>query len=179
MSTATTVPENFGSGGSGLTPNGSAGKPSLKDILKDHETQINNGTFAPLSDTDPVAVGAAAAEGVATEASRQDHVHADPQRAAAGTNLTDADETVAVADGLWRKLPTLTGNRSKTLDPTGAAAGDQLTVTRTSTAANTCAFVNGGPGAGTLLTMPASKVAFAKFQFDGTNWALREVGVGS
>ncbi len=27
------IPENFGSGGSGLTPNGSSGSPSLADIL--------------------------------------------------------------------------------------------------------------------------------------------------
>lgn len=97
----------------------------------------------------------------------------------AGTALTDGDENVSVAGGAWRTIPTLTGNRTKTLVTTGSPkAGDQITITRTSTAANTVAIVNGGPGAGTLYTMVVSKVAFVKVQFDGTNWALREVGSG-
>lgn len=97
----------------------------------------------------------------------------------AGTNLTDtASQTIQITDtnGRWRKLPTLSQNGTLTLGTTGAVAGDQIEVTRTATGAFTYAIVNGGPGAGTLATFPASKVASAKFQFDGTNWALRSIG---
>lgn len=106
----------------------------------------------------------------------------DAEHAAAGANIADADGTIQLAEGAWRKIPTLTGNRSITLGVAGATppvAGEQITITRLSTAANTAAIINGGGGAGTLYTFPASKNGFAKFQFDGTDWALREVGVGS
>lgn len=103
----------------------------------------------------------------------------DSEHAAAGADLADADATIQIGDGAWRKMPTLTANRSVTLGTTGAAAGDQITITRTSTAAFTLAVVNGGAGAGTLHTLPASKAGSIKCQFDGTNWAMREVGVGS
>jgi hypothetical protein len=143
------------------------------------KADIEGLTAASLSAADPANVGAVADDGAAATASKSDHVHADPNRAAAGTNVADSDNTIAVGAGLWRKMPTVTGNRSITLGTTGAAAGDQMTVTRTSTAANTVVFINGGSGAGTLYTMPASKVAFARFQFDGVDWSLRECGVGS
>lgn len=101
--------------------------------------------------------------------------------AAAGTALTDADATIAVAAGKWRKMPaaTLSANRAITLGTTGAVADDQIQVTRLDVGAFTLAFVNGGAGAGTLYTMPVSKLAHAVFQFDGTNWALRSFGLGS
>lgn len=35
MPSSVVIPSNFGSGGSGLTPNNSAGAPSLKSILDD------------------------------------------------------------------------------------------------------------------------------------------------
>lgn len=98
----------------------------------------------------------------------------------AGANLADADATITKAQGSWRKLPaaTLSANRAVTLGTTGANPGDQITVTRLDLTAFTLAFINGGAGAGTLYTMPVSKLGWAKFQFDGTNWALREFGVG-
>jgi hypothetical protein len=153
----------------------------LRAIATAAKADIEGLTAASLSDVAPVATGAAAVAGVAATASRSDHVHADPQRLAAGANLADADATIAVAAGLWRKVPsaTLTANRAITLGTTGAAAGDQITVTRLGTEAYTLAFINGGAGAGTLHTLPASKVGFVKAQFDGSNWALREAGVGS
>lgn len=100
------------------------------------------------------------------------------QDTAAAVALADSTETITIAQGPWRVASAaLTANRTKTLSPTGATAGDQITITRTEgAAAFTLAVVNGGPGAGTLFTMPASKVNYAKFQFDGANWALREMG---
>ncbi len=59
-----------------------------------------------------------------------------------------------------------------TLGATGAVAGDLFRLIRTSTSAQTYAVVNGGPGAGTLITLPVSKIACAQFIFDGTNWQL-------
>lgn len=95
-----------------------------------------------------------------------------------GSNLTDASVSITVAQGKWRALPasTLTTGRTITLSTTGAALNDQITITRLDATANTLAVVNGGAGAGTLLTMPVSKVNFGVFQFDGTNWALRACG---
>lgn len=111
-------------------------------------------------------------------ASSADATFLDSTHGAAGANLTDADATIQITAGAWRKLPaaTLSAGRALTLGTTGAVAGDQITVTRLDATANTYAVINGGAGAGTLLTMPASKVNFGLFQFDGTNWALRACG---
>lgn len=96
---------------------------------------------------------------------------------AAGTDLTDtATQTIQSSQGDWRKLPVLGQGGTLTLGTTAAVAGDQITITRTDVSAFTYAIVNGGAGAGTLLTMPVSKICSAKFQFDGTNWALRDLG---
>lgn len=281
MTTLTTIPNEMGSGGAHLAPDGAAGSPTLKEILEEHKaaieglsgsaagavivaraattadrsltglTNTNLDGVTPVAgdvilvraNTDPVenglyvaaagawtrmkdsenadvlksgllvqveegstladklyalttndpfvvgtdaiafaestAKGAVATTSAAGLMSAADKAFLDSEHEAAGTAIGDADGNIAIAGGKWRVLATLSGNRSYTLQTTGAVAGDQITVTRTSTAANTAAFINGGPGAGTLLTMPNSKVAFAKFQFDGTNWALREVGVGS
>jgi hypothetical protein len=102
----------------------------------------------------------------------------DAIRSPAGANLTDAAVTIQRSQGMWRKMPaaTLTANRIVTLGTTGAVAGDQIEVTRLDLGAFTLAFLNGGAGAGTLYTMIASKLGWAKFQFDGTNWALRAFG---
>lgn len=110
----------------------------------------------------------AASAGVATEA--QDN--------AAAVAVADGNLTITKAQGQVRKVPpaTLTANRTLTLDPTGYAAGEKVKITRLGTEAFTLAVVNGGPGAGTLVTLPVSKVAFAQFGFDGTNFALEEVG---
>lgn len=95
-----------------------------------------------------------------------------------GADLTDAAVTITIAQGRWRVLPAaiLSANRIITLGTTGAAAGDRIEITRLDAGAFTLAFVNGGAGAGTLVTLPVSKVNFARFYFDGTNWLLMAVG---
>ena len=102
----------------------------------------------------------------------------DNSHGTAGAALTDAPATITVAQGKWRVLPaaTLSATRAFTLGTTGAVAGDQITITRLDTTANTITVVNGGAGAGTLATLPVSTTGFVKAQFDGTNWALREIG---
>jgi hypothetical protein len=93
---------------------------------------------------------------------------------AMGASLTDADQTLVIGDGGRRVLPdsTLTDNRTKTLGTSGAVAGDVIEIARLDTEAFTMAIVNGGPGAGTLLTFPVSTMLYGCFKFDGTNWAL-------
>lgn len=150
---------------------------ALIDVATAAKADIDANVTASISATTPENVGAAGSAGVSTDVSASDHVHADPNRAAAGANLTDtATQTIQITGGTWRKLPTLGQGGTLTLGTVGAVAGDQIEITRTDTSAFTYAVVNGGTGAGTLLTFPASKIGSAKFQFDGTDWALRSVG---
>ena len=97
-----------------------------------------------------------------------------------GTALTDT-ATTTVQRGGKRTSFLLAGTMSQgetvTLGTTGAVAGDIIRIIRTSTSAQTCAVVNGGVGAGTLVTLPASKVNFAEARFDGTNWLFHACGV--
>lgn len=90
----------------------------------------------------------------------------------AGTALADADASIAVADGRKRTIPaaTLSASRTITLATTNALAGDIIEITRLDTTANTVAIVNGGPGAGTIATMPVSARSFIACRFDGANW---------
>lgn len=92
-----------------------------------------------------------------------------------GDDLTDADVTITIGQGGWRRLPaaTLSANRTATLAITNAAAGDILDLTRLDVGAFTFALVNGGPGAGTLCTFPVSARAWARLYFDGDNWLHR------
>ena len=97
-----------------------------------------------------------------------------------GANLGDAAVTLNWSDGLRRVLPaaTLTANRIITFgvvagaDGRLARAGDRLVVTRLDAGAFTLAFVNGGPGAGTMATLVASKVGFFEAEFDGVDWGM-------
>ncbi len=95
-----------------------------------------------------------------------------------GAVLTDANATLQVGEGFWRRLPaaTLSDNRTLTLGTTNAAAGDVIEITREDVGAYTVAVVNGGPAAGTLLTFPVSEKWHARFYFDGTNWVARAAG---
>ncbi len=95
------------------------------------------------------------------------------------TSLTDGDVSVAIGTATWFKLPaaTLSANHTVTLATTGAIAGDQITITRLDATAHTYSVIDGGSGTPTLFVMPNSKVNFAKCQFDGTNWFLKECGV--
>jgi hypothetical protein len=92
-----------------------------------------------------------------------------------GANLTDASVTIQITAGTWRALPasTLSANRTLTLGTTGAAAGDEIYIQREDAGAYTYAIVNGGAGAGTLVTMPVSLPGGAVLRFDGTNWAKK------
>lgn len=95
-----------------------------------------------------------------------------------GADLTDASVTITVGQGAWRRLPaaTLSSNRTVTLGTTNAREGYVLELTRLDVGAYTLAVVNGGSGAGTLLTMPVSSRYWARFYFDGTDWLLRAGG---
>lgn len=95
-----------------------------------------------------------------------------------GANITGTGGTIQWSDGLRRVNTALSGAGTITLGVAAGAdgrlptAGDRLEITRTDVTANTLAIVNGGPGAGTLCTLVASKQGFAVVEFDGTNWEL-------
>jgi hypothetical protein len=92
------------------------------------------------------------------------------------TNLSNGDALI-IAPG-WYVLPagTLSANHTATLETGGVfVAGSQVTITRQDTTAHTYQIINGGVGGGTW-TLPASTFGFIKCQFDGTNWAMREIG---
>lgn len=92
-----------------------------------------------------------------------------------GAALTDADQTLQIGEGVHRSQETaLTVNRSKTLGTTGASLGHIIWIHRLEAAAFTLAVINGGVGAGTLLTMPVSERHSAAFRFDGTDWVLEQ-----
>lgn len=128
----------------------------------------------PAPTAQAVAVFAAMDTGALAQKSAGDQVT--PLRPGlVGALLTDGNETLTVADGVHRTLPTLTGARTKTLGTSGAALGHVIEIHRVGLpATNTSAVVNGGPGAGTLFTFPAGELYTASFRFDGTNWALSE-----
>ncbi len=93
---------------------------------------------------------------------------------AMGAALTDASPTINIGDGGRRVLPasTLSANRTITLGTTSAVLGNVIEITRLDVGAFTVAVVNGGAGAGTLMTFAVSAREYASFRFDGTNWQL-------
>lgn len=96
-----------------------------------------------------------------------------------GTALTDTATTTVQRAGVRTSFllaGTMSQGETITLGTTGAVAGDLIKIIRTSVSAQTCAIVNGGAGAGTLFTMPASKVNFFVAQFNGTNWLVDMMG---
>jgi hypothetical protein len=97
----------------------------------------------------------------------------------AGTALTDTATTTvnrAAKRTSFLLAGTMTQGETITLGTVGAVQGDQIKIIRTSTSAQTAAIVNGGAGAGTLVTLPASKINFAVATFNGTNWLLDMCG---
>jgi hypothetical protein len=99
----------------------------------------------------------------------------------AGTDLTNADLSKAPATDAASvyTLPaaTLSANHTLTLATTGSpATGLVVTVVRRDLTAHTYAVINGGVGAGTLLTFASAPATAqgAKFKFDGTDWSLVE-----
>lgn len=95
-----------------------------------------------------------------------------------GADLGDTTETLTVAGKLLRyvQAAVLAANRTKTLGVTGAQLGQVLRIVRLDVGAFTLAFVNGGPAAGTITTLPASQRWFADFRFDGADWRLLGAG---
>lgn len=91
-----------------------------------------------------------------------------------GTNLTNtASQTVNVVPGATQTrylMGTMGQNSTVTLGTTGAVVGDIVRIVSTNAAAFTLAVVNGGPGAGTLATIVASKPGYVQAYFNGTNW---------
>lgn len=81
-------------------------------------------------------------------------------------------ETIQIAQGNVRWIDATTGASTLTLGTTDAVAGDWIAIARANTGAHTVAVVNGGAGAGTLMTMSVSKAAGCVVVFDGTNWRL-------
>jgi len=91
---------------------------------------------------------------------------------AAVATFTAGALTIQVGEGRFRYVDATAANSTLTLGTTGAKAGDTLDIARATAGAHTVAIVNGGAGAGTLMTMTASKVAGCRVAFDGTNWRL-------
>ncbi len=117
--TLTDIPDDFGSGGSGLAPKG-AGSPALvtflqehKDGLEDHEdrlTTVEDLTTSPLSDVAALTPSGAAGAGVAAAASRADHQHGD----IAATEL-DATFAATKVGSLVATAAAETGGNSRTV----------------------------------------------------------------
>lgn len=93
-----------------------------------------------------------------------------------GADLLDADATILIGGGAWRVIPAgrLTASRTLSLSTENAQPGDRITFTRLDTGAFTVTLVNGGPGAGTLATLPVSAKSFATVQLSGADWAPRK-----
>jgi|GEM_PF-3899532 len=58
----------------------------------------------------------------------------------------------------------------------GESTGDTMCISKTNLGANAIAVINGGPGAGTIGTIPANSRGFVVARFDGTNWIFSEGG---
>ena len=87
-----------------------------------------------------------------------------------------ATATIKVGGKRWRRIPVgaLSANATLTLSTENAVAGDWIEFTRLDVGAYTVAIVNGGAGAGTLVTFPVSARAHAVAYFNGTDWLVRD-----
>lgn len=98
-------------------------------------------------------------------------------RGTIGANLTDADETLALADGVNRSIQagTLTASRVKSLSVAGASNAARLWIYRYDVSANTVDVHN---AAGSVIfTFPASQAYGAGFFYDGqftNDWIIYE-----
>lgn len=92
-----------------------------------------------------------------------------------GSDLTNANVSVDVADGVWHVLPdgTLSTARIATLVSAGAALGDEHEFTLLDDSANTYTLANGGTSGGNVFVKPTGEKAFVRVCFDGTDWILR------
>lgn len=88
-----------------------------------------------------------------------------------GADLADlASQTITVAGDFWRTIPVIGQTSTITLGTTNAEEGDRIEITRTDASAFTLAIINGGTGAGTLVTFPTSLPGSGEFYFNGTDW---------
>lgn len=91
---------------------------------------------------------------------------------AAGSNLTDADQTIQWSTtDTYRRMPatTTTVTRAKTLGTTNAVAGSTWVLDFYSQG-NDVTIVNGGSGAGTIDTITAGTKVRYVARYDGVNW---------
>ncbi len=89
--------------------------------------------------------------------------------------ILGSGETKSVSDGSnFINFPAIaiTANSTVTLSVVDMTLGEEVQVVRTDGAAFTLAVINGGPGAGTMYTFPASQKRRATFRFDGTDLVL-------
>lgn len=95
-----------------------------------------------------------------------------------GSNLTNADQTLTVADGCEFTMPagTTSANRDKTLDDAGAVAGQRM-VFYINAQGNNVVFKNTGSISNTLYTVTAGAKLLLVFEFDGLNWGAPGIGV--
>lgn len=105
--------------------------------------------------------------------------------AAIGTALGNADSNIDFTLAKRVILPSVPNTASHTYTLLSAAnsaqgaaalyplyAGARREITVLDTAAFTKVFVNGGPAAGTLATIVASKVGYIEVEWNGTDWTL-------
>jgi hypothetical protein len=99
-----------------------------------------------------------------------------PVQGPKGPNLTDPDVPLLVENGSWYYLPkeTLKMDDTIILVATGAAVGNVMTIVREDTSAHTLTVVDGDISGPTLLTLPRSRRAKARFRFSSTRWELLE-----
>lgn len=99
-----------------------------------------------------------------------------PASDAGGDISASPAQTLTLAGGGWYTIPagTLTEDIVLTLGTANAEAGDCFEITRLDVSAFTVTIVNGGPAAGTLVTLPGSTRAFAKACFNGADCRLRD-----
>jgi hypothetical protein len=99
-----------------------------------------------------------------------------PVQGLKGPNLTASDATLTVENGSWYYLPkgTLNTDRTVTLAPTRAIAGNVITIVREDTSAHMLTVVDGSANGSPLLILPGARRGGARFKFDGTMWELFE-----
>jgi hypothetical protein len=93
-----------------------------------------------------------------------------------GTDIS-ATGPVVIGGGTIYEIGSLAGNIVLTFGTTGAVEGHEITLVRTGTTAHTVQCINGGAGAGTMCTLPASTAGVATFVYVNANWRLKHVSL--
>jgi hypothetical protein len=90
-----------------------------------------------------------------------------------GTDLTDADQTLSIADGTRRSMAASTTStaRTKTLGTGGTPETDEVFEIIVYSQGHNVLIVNGGPLAGTLYTVVAGTKRVCQAMWNGTDWA--------